>query len=68
MNLSKKDENLMFLFQNEISKKIIQKKINTYKNLKTYYKKVSKIDVEKNKVFFANKKIDYDAIFVCTGS
>ena len=32
------------------------------------YKKVSKIDVEKNKVFFANKKIDYDAIFVCTGS
>ena len=68
MNLSKKDENLMFLFQNEILKKIIQKKINTYKNLKTYYKKVSKIDVEKNKVFFANKKIDYDAIFVCTGS
>ena len=28
MNLSKKDENLMFLFQNETLKKIIQKKIN----------------------------------------
>ena len=68
MNLSNKNENLMFLFQNEILKKIIQKKINTYKNLKTYYKKVNKVDVEKNKVFFSNKKISYDAIFVCTGS
>ena len=45
MNLSKKGESLMFLFQNEILKKIIQKKINTYKNLKTYYKKVNKVDV-----------------------
>ena len=68
MNLSNKNESLMFLFQNEILKKLIQKKINTYKNLKTYYKKVNKIDVENNKVFFANKKISYDAIFVCTGS
>ena len=68
MNLSNKNENLMFLFQNEILKKLIQRKINTYKNLKTYHRKVSKIDVDKNKVFFANKKIDYDAIFVCTGS
>ena len=68
MNLSKKDENLMFLFQNETLKKIIQKKINKYKNLKTYYKKVSKVDVENNGVLFANKKINYDAIFVCTGS
>ena len=68
MNLSKKDKNLMFLFQNEILKKLIQRKINKYKNLKTYYNKVSQIDVEKNKVFFSNKKISYDAIFVCTGS
>ena len=68
MNLSNKDESLMFLFQNEILKKLIQKKINTYKNLKTYYKKVNKIDDVNNKVFFANKKISYDAIFVCTGS
>ena len=68
MNLSNKNESLMFLFQNEILKKLIQKKINTYKNLKTHYIKVNKVDVEKNKVFFANKKVDYDAIFVCTGS
>ena len=68
MNLSNKDENLMFLFQNEILKKLIQRKINTYKNLKIFNKKVSKIDVEKNKVFFANKNFSYDAIFVCTGS
>ena len=68
MNLSKRNESLMFLFQNEILKKIIQKKIDTYKNLKTYYKKVSKVDVENNKVFFANNSISYDAIFVCTGS
>ena len=68
MNLSNKDESLMFLFQNEILKKLIQKKINTYKNLKTHYIKVNKVDVENNKVFFANKKVGYDAIFVCTGS
>ena len=68
MNLSNKNESLMFLFQNEILKKLIQKKINTYKNLKTHYIKVSKVDVENNKVFFANKKVGYDAIFVCTGS
>ena len=68
MNLSNKNESLMFLFQNEILKKLIQKKINTYKNLKIYYKRVSKVEVENNKVFFANKKIGYDAIFVCTGS
>ena len=35
MNLSNNDESLMFLFQNEILKKLIQKKINTNKNLKT---------------------------------
>ena len=68
MNLSNKHKNLMFLFQNEILKKLIQKKINTYKNLKIFNKKVSEIDVEKNKVFFANKNFSYDAIFVCTGS
>ena len=68
MNLSNKNKNLMFLFQNEILKKSIQRKINTYKNLKIFNKKVSKIDVEKNKVFFANKNFSYDAIFVCTGS
>ena len=68
MNLSNKDKNLMFLFQNEILKKLIQRKINTYKNLKIFNKKVSEIDVEKNKVFFANKNFSYDAIFVCTGS
>ena len=68
MNFSNKNESLMFLFQNEILKKLIQKKINTYKNLKIYYKRVSKVEVENNKVFFANKKIGYDAIFVCTGS
>ena len=42
MNLSNKHENLMFLFQNEILKKLIQKKINTYKNLKTFIKKLVK--------------------------
>ena len=68
MNLSNKRKNLMFLFQNEILKKLIQRKINTYKNLKIFNKKVSEIDVEKNKVFFANKNFSYDAIFVCTGS
>ena len=68
MNLSNKNKTLMFLFQNEILKKLIQKKINTYKNLKTHYIKVNKVDVENNKVFFANKKVGYDAIFVCTGS
>ncbi len=68
MNLSNKRKNLMFLFQNEILKKLIKKKINTYKNLKIFNKKVSEIDVEKNKVFFANKNFSYDAIFVCTGS
>ena len=68
MNLSNKHKNLMFLFQNEILKKLIQRKINTYKNLKIFSKKVSEIDVEKNKVFFANKNFSYDAIFVCTGS
>ena len=68
MNLSNKNKNLMFLFQNEILKKLIQRKINTYKNLKIFNKKVSEIDVEKNKVFFANKNFSYDAIFVCTGS
>ena len=68
MNLSNKHKNLMFLFQNEILKKLIQRKINTYKNLKIFNKKVSEIDVEKNKVFFANKNFSYDAIFVCTGS
>ena len=68
MNLSNKHKNLMFLFQNEILKKLIQRKINTYKNLKIFNKKVSEINVEKNKVFFANKNFSYDAIFVCTGS
>ncbi len=68
MNLSNKHKNLMFLFQNEILKKLIQRKINTYKNLKIFNKKVSEIDVQKNKVFFGNKNISYDAIFVCTGS
>ena len=68
MNLSNNHKNLMFLFQNEILKKLIQRKINTYKNLKIFNKKVSEIDVEKNKVFFANKNFSYDAIFVCTGS
>ena len=68
MNLSNKHKNLMFLFQNEILKKLLQRKINTYKNLKIFNKKVSEIDVEKNKVFFANKNFSYDAIFVCTGS
>ena len=68
MNLSNKHKNLMFLFQNEILKKLIQRKINTYKNLKIFNKKVNEIDVEKNKVFFANKNFSYDAIFVCTGS
>ena len=52
MNLSNKNKNLMFLFQNEILKKLIQRKINTYKNLKIFFKKVSEIDVEKSKVFF----------------
>ena len=68
MNLSNKNKNLMFLFQNEILKKLIQRKINTYKNLKIFFKKVSEIDVEKSKVFFGNKNFSYDAIFVCTGS
>ena len=68
MNLSNKHKNLMFLIQNEILKKLVQRKINTYKNLKIFNKKVSEIDVEKNKVFFANKNFSYDAIFVCTGS
>ena len=68
MNLSNKNKNLMFLFQNEILKKLIQRKINTYKNLKIFFKKVSEIDVEKSKVFFGNKNLSYDAIFVCTGS
>ena len=68
MNLSNKHKNLMFLIQNEILKKLIQRKINTYKNLKIFNKKVSEIDVEKNKVFFANKNFSYDVIFVCTGS
>ena len=68
MNLSNKHKNLMFLFQNEILKRLIQRKINTYRNLKIFNKKVSEIDVEKNKVFFANKNFSYDAIFVCTGS
>ena len=68
MNLSNKNKNLMFLFQNEILKKLIQRKINTYKNLKIFLKKVSDIDVEKSKVFFGNKNFSYDAIFVCTGS
>ena len=45
MNLSNKHKNLMFLFQNEILKKLIQRKINTYKNLKIFNKKVSEIDV-----------------------
>ncbi len=68
MNLSNKHKNLMFLIQNEILKKLIQRKINTYKNLKIFNKKVSEIDVEKNKVSFANKNFSYDVIFVCTGS
>ena len=68
MNLSNKHKNLMFLFQNEILKRLIQRKINTYRNLKIFNKKVSEIDVEKNKVFFANKNFSYDAIFICTGS
>ena len=68
MNLSNKNKNLMFLFQNEILKKLIKRKINTYKNLKIFFKKVSEIDVEKSKVFFGNKNLSYDAIFVCTGS
>ena len=68
MNLSNKHKNLMFLFQNEILKRLIQRKINTYRNLKIFNKKVSEINVEKNKVFFANKNFKYDAIFVCTGS
>ena len=68
MNLSNKHKNLMFLFQNEILKRLIQRKINTYRNLKIFNKKVSEISVEKNKVFFANKNFKYDAIFVCTGS
>ena len=68
MNLSNKHKNLMFLFQNEILKRLIQTKINTYRNLKIFNKKVSEINVEKNKVFFANKNFKYDAIFVCTGS
>ena len=68
MNLSNKNKNLMFLFQNEILKKLIKRKINTYKNLKIFFKKVSEIDVEKSKVFFGNKNFNYDAIFVCTGS
>ena len=68
MNLSNKNKNLMFLFQNEILKKLVHRKINTYKNLKIFNKKVSEIDIEENKVFFANKNFSYDAIFVCTGS
>ena len=32
MNLSNKHKNLMFLFQNEILKRLIQRKINMYKN------------------------------------
>ena len=68
MNLSNKHKNLMFLFQNEILKRLIQRKINMYKNLKIFNKKVKQINVEKNKVFFANKNFSYDAIFVCTGS
>ena len=68
MNLSNNHKNLMFLFQNEILKKLIQRKINTYKNLKIFNTKVSEIDVEKNMVFLANKNFSYDAIFVCTGS
>ena len=68
MNLSNKHKNLMFLFQNEILKRLIQRKINTYRNLKIFNKKDSEINVEKNKVFFANKNFKYDAIFVCTGS
>ena len=68
MNLSNKHKNLMFLFQNEILKRLIQRKINMYKNLKIFNKKVKQINVEKNKVFFANKNFKYDAIFVCTGS
>ena len=52
MNFSNKNKNLMFLFQNEILKKSIQRKINKYKNLKIFYKKVSEINVKKNKVFF----------------
>ena len=68
MNLSNKHKNLMFLFQNEILKRLIQRKINMYKNLKIFNKKVRQINVEKNKVFFANKNFSYDAIFVCTGS
>ena len=68
MNLSNKHKNLMFLFQNEILRRLIQRKINIYKNLKIFNKKVKQINVEKNKVFFANKNFSYDAIFVCTGS
>ena len=68
MNLSNKHKNLMFLFQNEILRRLIQRKINMYKNLKIFNKKVKQINVEKNKVFFANKNFSYDAIFVCTGS
>ena len=68
MNLSNKHKNLMFLFQNEILKEINSKKNKYIQKFKDIYKKVSEINVEKNKVFFANKNFKYDAIFVCTGS
>ncbi len=56
MNLSNNHKNLMFLFQNEILKKLIQRKINTYKN---YWSKhwqslynITQEDTADNNMFF----------------
>ena len=67
MNFEKKGENLMYIFKNEILKKIIKNKLTREKKIKIYTDEIKNIDENKAQIILNKKKIVYDLILVCTG-
>tara|TARA_B100000029_G_scaffold151131_1_gene146257 strand:- start:237 stop:1373 length:1137 start_codon:yes stop_codon:yes gene_type:complete len=67
MNFENNGKNLMYIVQNNKLIKTILKKIKNKKKIKIINNEARKIDAKNSTVFLKNKKIKYEAIFLCTG-
>ena len=57
INFEKKDENLMFIYENKKIREIILRKLKKNKNIKIIKRNVKKLDSKNSAVIFGNKKI-----------
>ena len=67
INFEKKDENLMFIYENKKIREIILRKIKKNKNIRIVKGKVKSLDSKNSAVSVGNKKIYYDSILLCVG-